>query len=112
MKSFFKLAVKTLITLFTLALLAYFVWSYVIPRLSEHDSRQRDSKSNEQSKKETYNVKEKYAVNWSDDQTSILTITYDGGKTKTIKDYGLVGTFGLNRVYDLIFKLRDNQQWR
>ncbi len=57
-------------------------------------------------------LKNKYAVSWSDDQTSILTITFDGGKTKTISDYGLVGTFGLNRVYDLIFKLRDNQQWR
>ena len=57
-------------------------------------------------------LKNNYAVNWSDDQTSTMIITYDGGKTKTITDYGLVGTFGLNRIHDLIFKLRDNQQWR
>ena len=57
-------------------------------------------------------LKDKYAVNWSEDQTSKLIITYDGGKTKTISDYGLLGTFGLNRVYDLIFKLRENQYWK
>ena len=62
--------------------------------------------------KEFSDLKDKYEVNWSDDQTSTLIITYDGGKTKKIIDYGLVGTFGLNRIHDLIFKLRDNQDWR
>ena len=56
-------------------------------------------------------LKDNYAVNWTDDQTSYLNITYDGGKVKTIKDYGLIGTFGLNRVYKLLFDLRENQQW-
>lgn len=52
-----------------------------------------------------------YAVSWTDDQTSTLTITYDGGKTKSISDYGLIGTYGLNRIYQLFFELRENQKW-
>lgn len=58
------------------------------------------------------NLKDNYSVNWTDDQTSILKITYNNGKVKTIKDYGLIGTFGLNRVYSILFDLRENQQWK
>lgn len=56
-------------------------------------------------------LKDTYSVNWTDDQTSTLTITYDNGKTKSIKDYGLLGTYGLDRVYQLLFELRENQKW-
>ncbi len=56
-------------------------------------------------------TKDKYAVNWTDDQASILEITFDNGKVKKIYDYGLIGTFGLDRVYQLLFKLRENQKW-
>jgi hypothetical protein len=52
-----------------------------------------------------------YAVTWTDDQHATITITYDNGKTKTILDYGLIGTYGLNRVHQLMFKLRENQDW-
>lgn len=57
------------------------------------------------------NLNDEYAVNWTDDQTSYITITYDQGKTKTIRDYGLIGTHGLDKLYDLLFKLRFNQKW-
>jgi len=57
LKSLLKVAFKTLITVGTIGLLAYFAWIYVIPRLSEHDSRQHDSKLNEQNRKESYSVK-------------------------------------------------------
>ena len=57
-------------------------------------------------------LKDHYSVSWTDDQTSILVITYDGGKQKKIIDYGLMGTFGLSRLYDLLFDLRNNQQWK
>ena len=57
-------------------------------------------------------LKDNYDVNWTDDQSCTLTITYNNGKVKEIKDYGLIGTFGLNRVYDLLFKLRFNQEWK
>jgi hypothetical protein len=52
-----------------------------------------------------------YAVGWTDDQDCTLMITYDDGKIKKIEDYGLLGTYGLNRVYDILFDLRDDQKW-
>lgn len=54
MKSLLKVTFKTLVTLGTLALLVYFAWTYVVPRLSERDAREHDSKLNEQNRKETY----------------------------------------------------------
>lgn len=53
-----------------------------------------------------------YAVSWTDDQSSRLKITYDNGKTKTIEDYGLVGTYGLKSLYKMLFDLRFNQDWK
>ncbi|WP_178985140.1 DUF6438 domain-containing protein [Winogradskyella helgolandensis] len=41
-----------------------------------------------------------------------LKITYDSGKIKTIKDYGLIGTYGLKRVYEMFYELRFNQEWK
>lgn len=58
------------------------------------------------------NLKDNYAVNWTDDQTSTLTVTFNSGQVKTIKDYGLIGTYGLDRLYELIFKLRLNENWK
>lgn len=57
-------------------------------------------------------LEDKYAVNWTDDQSSILTITYNDGHVKTIKDYGMIGTYGLDRLYQLLFALRFNQDWK
>jgi hypothetical protein len=57
-------------------------------------------------------LKNDYSVNWTDDQTCTLKITYDNGQIKTIKDYGLIGTYGLNRVYKLITELRENLEWK
>ncbi len=58
------------------------------------------------------NLKENYSVGWTDDQTCTLKITYDNGKTKTITDYGKIGTYGLDRVYSILFSLRQNQKWK
>jgi hypothetical protein len=52
-----------------------------------------------------------YFVTWSDDQDCTLIITYDGGKIKKIDDYGLLGTYGLNRIYSILFDMRDDQKW-
>jgi hypothetical protein len=41
-----------------------------------------------------------------------LKITYDDGKIKTIKDDGLIGTYGLKRVYEMFYELRFNQEWK
>lgn len=57
-------------------------------------------------------LKDEYSVGWTDLQRAFLTITYDGGKTKKIEDYGLMGSHGLNRVYEILFDLRENQDWK
>ena len=57
-------------------------------------------------------LKNKYSVNWTDDQSSTLKITYDSGKVKIIEDYGLIGTYSLVKLYDLLFDLRKNQNWK
>ncbi len=57
-------------------------------------------------------LQDNYAVHWTDDQSVILTITYDNGKTKSIKDYGLSGTYGLKRLYQILFDIRFNQGWK
>lgn len=56
-------------------------------------------------------LQDNYAVNWTDDQTAKLKVTYDNGKVKSILDYGLLGTYGLDRVYQLLNELRENQKW-
>lgn len=57
------------------------------------------------------NLEGDYAVDWTDDQTCSLTVTYDNGQVKTIRDYGLIGTYGLDRLYQLLSELRFNQDW-
>ena len=57
-------------------------------------------------------LKAQYSENWTDAQSTTLKITYDNNKTKIIKDYGLEGTFGLKKVYDLLFAIRFNQEWK
>ncbi|MBS9766300.1 MAG: hypothetical protein KGV44_02015 [Flavobacteriaceae bacterium] len=57
------------------------------------------------------NLKDEYAVNWTDDQSSLLIVTYDNRKVKFIEDYGLLGTYGLDRLYQMLFDLRFNQKW-
>ena len=58
------------------------------------------------------NLQKSYSVTWTDDQSSELKITYDNGKIKTIDDYGLIGTYGLKRTYEMLFNLRKNQNWK
>lgn len=58
------------------------------------------------------NLKNDYAVNWTDDQSCTLKIVYDNNKTKVIRDYGLIGTFGLKNLYKQLFELRFNQEWK
>ena len=57
-------------------------------------------------------LKEHYAVHWTDSQTATLIITYDNGKIKKVEDYGLSGTYGLKRLYNLLFDMRFNQDWK
>jgi len=57
-------------------------------------------------------LKDSYAVNWTDDQTVDLKITFADGSAKTIHDYGLKGTFGLSHLYNVLFYLRRSESWK
>jgi hypothetical protein len=51
-----------------------------------------------------------YAVNWTDDQTAFTEIKYNN-KTKSIVDYGQIGTFGLSILYSKFFNWRKSIEW-
>lgn len=56
-------------------------------------------------------LEDNYRVPWTDAQTCILRITYGNGQVKQIKDYGKIGTYALDRIYKLLFDLRETQDW-
>jgi hypothetical protein len=47
-----------------------------------------------------------YTVPWTDDQTAITEVTYNG-QIKKIEDYGKIGRYGLTAIYNLLFVLRN-----
>jgi hypothetical protein len=57
-------------------------------------------------------LKDNYSVGWTDDNTVILEISYNNGQVKKIRDYGTIGTFGLENLYRQIYSLRHTQKWR
>ena len=57
-------------------------------------------------------LKDDYKVNGDDFQSSTLSIEYGIGEKKIIRDYGLVGTYGLKLLYKKLFDLRFNQNWK
>ncbi|QNH61084.1 DUF6438 domain-containing protein [Hymenobacter sediminicola] len=56
-------------------------------------------------------MKDRYAVRATDQQTATLTVTYADGTIKKIEDYGLEGSLGLIQLYKLLFQLRNTQAW-
>lgn len=57
-------------------------------------------------------LKDSNTVPWPDDHSCTLTITYNNGQVKKIEDFGLSGTHGLFRLYQILFDLRYNQKWK
>lgn len=57
-----------------------------------------------------FKLNSSYTGNWSDDQTAITVIT-SNEKTKKIEDYGEIGSFGLTRLYELLFSWRQRFNW-
>jgi len=51
------------------------------------------------------NLNDFYSVNWTDDQTGILKITYENEEVKEIQDYGLRGTIDLKTIYTKLFEI-------
>ncbi|MCT2408683.1 DUF6438 domain-containing protein [Chryseobacterium antibioticum] len=58
------------------------------------------------------NLNEEYDVAYTDSTTGYLKITYDDMKVKTIRDYGMMGTRALRKLYDILFGLRGTVEWR
>jgi hypothetical protein len=56
-------------------------------------------------------LKDAYAVDWTDDQTVKLEVTFTNGQVKRLEDYGGVGTYGLANLYAQLFALRETQTW-
>lgn len=50
-------------------------------------------------------LRNKYLVTWTDDTTIYLKITFRDGTVKEIEDYGMIGTFGLSQLYQLLSML-------
>jgi len=58
------------------------------------------------------NLDNSYSSGATHSSSASLKIKYDNGKVKTINDDGLIGTYGLKRVYDMFYELRFNQEWK
>ncbi|MBU2929623.1 hypothetical protein [Winogradskyella psychrotolerans] len=58
------------------------------------------------------NMEHQYSINRLHTRNCSLKITYNNGKVKEIKDYGMVGTYGLRKIYELLFDFRFNQNWK
>lgn len=56
-------------------------------------------------------LKNNYSVSHTHASSVSTKVTYTDGKTKQIYDYGRSGTFGLIRLYQLLFELKDNKLW-
>lgn len=61
---------------------------------------------------EVNKLKDNYSVAWTDDQTSTLSIRFDDNSVKKIKDYGMIGTFGLMAVYSKLIEIGEEPVWR
>jgi len=46
-----------------------------------------------------------YEVGWTDDQTGTLTVVFEDGSNKQIRDYGMQGTPGLKAIYQRIKRM-------
>lgn len=58
------------------------------------------------------NLKDRYEIKATDHATGVLTIYYNEDKVKNINDYGLQGTYGLQRVYQIINSMRGSLVWK
>jgi hypothetical protein len=58
------------------------------------------------------NLDEKYELkNVSDQTTGLTTVYFSDGTKKTVRDYGLRGTFGLQALYHKFYRMGANSEW-
>lgn len=55
-------------------------------------------------------LKNNYAISWTDNPSIDTEIEYNGS-VKKIHDYGLEGSFGLKRLYYILYQLKATQDW-
>jgi len=55
-------------------------------------------------------LKNNYQIGWTDNPSIDIQILYNG-LTKKVHDYGLEGTFGLKRLYEVLYKIKATQDW-
>lgn len=59
------------------------------------------------------NLDEKYELlNVSDQTTGLTTVFFTDGTKKTVRDYGLRGTFGLQTLYNKFYTMGQNPEWK
>jgi hypothetical protein len=57
-------------------------------------------------------LQDTYEVDSSDHTTVILTIKFEDGSIKEIRDYGADGSYGLNAVYSKLIKIATETDWK
>jgi len=57
-------------------------------------------------------LKDYYEVNYTDAETLNLTVHFEDGSVKNIKDYGTTGTRGLSALYAKLKRLATETQWK
>jgi len=61
---------------------------------------------------ELFSLSDHYSVLMTDQPTYTLTLKLQNGDHKTVTDYGPDGPKNLQKIYDLIFSLRETQNWK
>lgn len=61
---------------------------------------------------EIFSLSGHYSASMTDQPTYTLTLNLQNGERKTITDYGPAGPKNLHKIYDLIFSLRETQDWK
>jgi hypothetical protein len=57
-------------------------------------------------------LKDDYQVNYTDAPTVNLTIYFEDGSFKKIKDYGMMGSFGLSALYSKLTEIAIKTEWK
>lgn len=61
---------------------------------------------------EIRNLKDYYEANYTDAETLNLTVFFEDGTVKNIKDYGASGTYGLSALYAKLKRLATETHWK
>lgn len=56
-------------------------------------------------------LRDNYQVIWSDDTEKFLRVEFADGSVKSIYDYGMIGTFGLTRLYKMLIDIKKSTNW-